>query len=167
MDAILVTIAMKGFIALALVIGGISAITFGYRLYLKGIGLNNDEISLEVFHMKAKTQKVGAVLMLTSSMWGYFGHLTAPSLIKQGELSRVADSRDINDKSINEALNMRRILSDNPKERELGYRFFMAEDPELAKKLQDKIINNVYSTDEMGQVRLEEIRSEKIKKESL
>jgi len=72
-----------------LVLGGIAAIYFGYRLFSSGAGLAKavDKIDFKNASVKisAAGMSVGAILMLTSSVWSYFAYSSFPKLQMAGD----------------------------------------------------------------------------------
>lgn len=85
MDGVVGTFATYRFIlSLGLVIGGIAAIWFGYRLFANGAGTARaiDKFDFKSTDVKvsAAGMSVGAVLMLTSGVWSYFAYSSFPKL---------------------------------------------------------------------------------------
>jgi hypothetical protein len=72
-----------------LVLGGIAAIYFGYRLFASGAGLAKaiDKLDFKNTSVKvsAAGMSVGAVLMLTSGVWSYFAYSSFPKLQMAGD----------------------------------------------------------------------------------
>jgi hypothetical protein len=71
-------------IAAMLIIGGIAAIFWGYRLFLHGAGLSKgiDKLDLKSDWGKVSFagMSVGCALMVTSVFWGGFAYLSVPKL---------------------------------------------------------------------------------------
>jgi hypothetical protein len=71
-------------IAAMLIVGGIAAIFWGYRLFLHGSGLSKgiDKLDLKTDWGKVSFagMSVGGALMVTSVFWGGFAYLSVPKL---------------------------------------------------------------------------------------
>lgn len=80
-------------IAALLIIGGISAIFWGYRLFLHGSGLSKGVDKLDFKSDWGKVSfagmSVGGVLMVTSVFWGGFAYLSVPKLEMAGDFTKI------------------------------------------------------------------------------
>ena len=99
MDGVAETFSTYRFVlSLALVVGGIVAIWFGYRLFATGAGtaqaidkfdFKNNEVKISAAGMS-----VGAVLMLTSSVWSYFAYSSFPKLEANRDTIKIGGDSD-------------------------------------------------------------------------
>jgi hypothetical protein len=90
MDAVSLTIIVRGIGMLGLILGGIAAIYFGYRI--TGAGSPPGRQSTTTFNvlgLKATAKGAGAVIMMTAGVWGYCGVKIAPNLTTDGHGSKV------------------------------------------------------------------------------
>lgn len=83
-NAVLVTILVRAALAALLVLGGVLALYFGYRLYRTGAGLAADDTKIETKQIKINLRNVGAGVMLTAVAWAGLGYLTTPSFKSAG-----------------------------------------------------------------------------------
>ncbi|MGD0266726.1 MAG: hypothetical protein ABSD47_17485 [Candidatus Methylomirabilota bacterium] len=60
-----------GFVAVALVAAGIYALNRGFKLILSGRGRSKEESSVELLGFKAAVGSLGALVMVTSFLWGF------------------------------------------------------------------------------------------------
>jgi hypothetical protein len=80
-------------IAALLIFGGITAIFWGYRLFLHGSGLSKGVDKLDLKSDWGKVSftgmSVGGVLMVTSVFWGGFAYLSVPKLELAGDVTKI------------------------------------------------------------------------------
>lgn len=69
-------------VALVLGLGGLLAITLGFRLYSSGRGLSRESASINHGKTKARTGTVGGTLMLTAWIWAGLAVWTVPKSLE-------------------------------------------------------------------------------------
>jgi hypothetical protein len=90
--------AIGRFVLVALLAaGGISAIFWGYRLFLHGSGLSKgiDKLNLQADWGKVSLagMSVGSVLMLTSVVWGGLAYMSVPELeMAEGGVTKITQA---------------------------------------------------------------------------
>src|SRR5579884_4256721 len=86
---------LRFLLSVGLIIGGVSAIWFGFRLFSTGAGTARavDKLDLKIQDVKiaAAGMSVGSVLMLTSGVWGYFAYSSFPKLEMAGDTLKIAN----------------------------------------------------------------------------
>jgi hypothetical protein len=80
-------------IAALLIVGGIAAIFWGYRLFLHGSGLSKGIDKLDFKsdwgRVSFAGMSVGGALMVTSVFWGGFAYLSVPKLELAGDVTKI------------------------------------------------------------------------------
>ena len=83
-------------IAALLIVGGIAAIFWGYRLFLHGAGLSKGIDKLDFKSDWGKVSfagmSVGGALMVTSIFWGGFAYLSVPKLELAGDFTKITQA---------------------------------------------------------------------------
>ena len=78
---------IKGTLSLLLICGGIYALKKGFELYITGVGLKSDSLSLssenKIGKINISLKRVGTVVMLTSVIWASLGYFSIPNGISQ------------------------------------------------------------------------------------
>ena len=89
MTEINIYMVIKGFLALLLIFGGVYALKKGFELYITGVGLKSDSLSLssenKIGKINISLKKTGTVIMLTSVIWAGLGYLAIPKGINHSE----------------------------------------------------------------------------------
>jgi len=89
MDPFILTLSIRGTIAICLAAGGLYALNRGYSLFKNRIGLQPDESVFDFGKVKINAKSVGTVVMVTASFWGYLSVRCLPQI--EGHGMRVAD----------------------------------------------------------------------------
>jgi len=80
---------IKGSLALFLIFGGMYALKKGFELYITGVGLSSDSLSLssenKIGKINISLKRTGTVVMLTSIIWAGLGYLSLPKSIHHSE----------------------------------------------------------------------------------
>jgi hypothetical protein len=89
MDPQTMTIAIKGAGMVALIGGGILALSYGFRLFSGKHGTQAADLALDLGPLKATARSVGSVVMVTAVGWGFLGDLINPSFEKTAGTIRI------------------------------------------------------------------------------
>jgi hypothetical protein len=88
MDATTLVITIGGAAMLLLILGGVLALYFGYRVFRAGVVLP-EKAQIKLGKMQASGQGVGSVLMITAVAWAYAGVLAGPKFTNLGGRTEV------------------------------------------------------------------------------
>jgi hypothetical protein len=89
MDPVSLALIIKGLATLGLILGGVMALRYGFRLYMDGTGTRQDSYTLEISGLKLKANSVGSVLMATAFAWAWAAVAMSPSLSQNGQSVQV------------------------------------------------------------------------------
>jgi hypothetical protein len=88
MDAVSLTIGVRGLGMLFLILGGLAALYFGYRVMSSG-SASQPTATFKLLGVNATAKGSGAVIMITAGLWAYCGVRIAPNLATNGSESKV------------------------------------------------------------------------------
>jgi hypothetical protein len=104
----LLVLLMHWSVAILLIIGGLSALSKGFKLIMSGKGKTKEDSNIEIFGMKAKLGSIGSVAILTAFLWGWAAVWCLPSYkdkdVTIGELQSLIASKDLELKKSNSKL---------------------------------------------------------------
>ncbi len=90
MNPVTLTIGIRGFCAIALIAGGLSALWWGFLLFRHGAA-GEAKAKFKMVGLDASAQGVGAVVMVTAVAWAYGGIGMAPKLKTSASSAEVAE----------------------------------------------------------------------------
>jgi hypothetical protein len=88
MDAVTLTVAIRGAGELALIVGGVYALYSGFRI-IRGRSPDRSRATFKILGLSTTAQGVGAVVMTTAVAWAYLGVRMAPNLSTDGTGTKV------------------------------------------------------------------------------